>query len=81
MKRSHCCRRGDCCLGGAIAALLLTSITLARTQTNNHEFKDSYSYMTNNVQRVPTAIFLSIMGREAGPVYQLTASGRLHSTR
>src|SRR6476659_915464 len=52
-----------------IAALLLISVTPARTQTNSYEFNDSHFHLTNNVQEGPNIRdFLNMMGSKAGRV-------------
>jgi Amidohydrolase len=54
---------------GLIAALLLISVTPARTQTNSYEFNDSHFHLTNNVQEGPNIRdFLNMMGSKAGRV-------------
>jgi len=69
MKKIFLQRAQRSLIGGLTMVMLLTSVTTARSQTNNYEFNDSHFHLTNNIQEGPDIHdFLKTMGNKAGRV-------------
>ncbi len=69
MKKIFLQRAQRSLIGGLMMVMLLASVTIARSQTNNYEFNDSHFHLTNNIQEGPdTHDFLKTMGNKAGRV-------------
>src|SRR6266567_1471385 len=69
MKKIFLQRAQRSLIGGLMMVMLLASVTIARSQTNNYEFNDSHFHLTNNIQEGPdTHDFLKMMGNKAGRV-------------
>jgi hypothetical protein len=50
MKKIFLQRAQRSLIGGLMMVMLLASVTIARSQTNNYEFNDSHFHLTNNIQ-------------------------------
>jgi Amidohydrolase len=69
MKKIFLQRAQRSLIGGLMIVMLLMSVTVARSQTNNYEFNDSHFHLTNNIQGGPDIHdFLKTMGNKAGRV-------------
>src|SRR6266700_5417158 len=69
MKKIFLQRAQRSLIGGLMMVMLLASVTIARSQTNNYEFNDSHFHLTNNIQEGPdTHDFLNMMANKAGRV-------------
>jgi len=67
MKKIFLQRAQRSLIGGLMMVMLLTSVTTARSQTNNYEFNDSHFHLTNNIQEGPNVRdFLTMMGSTVG---------------
>jgi len=53
MKKAFLQRAQRSLIGGLMMVMSLTTVTTARSQTNNYEFNDSHFHLTNNIQEGP----------------------------
>src|SRR5258705_6949904 len=67
MKKIFLQRAQRSLIGGLMTMMLLMSVAVSRSQTENYEFNDSHFHLTNNIQEGPSIRdLLNMMGNKVG---------------